>query len=160
MRSSLLDLPHANPRHLVAGLLGQLRALDPDAQATVLADPLARLVVVGQEGVKRLVRHLVFQHVLGAVLLGEGVAHLVHAATGVDLLPVHFAIPSRGSFTGAYSSRPGDIGVAQTGFNARDPWLFGSPVMARSSSTGPATSKLCGMLNANFREDPYFCVAG
>src|SRR3712207_1074443 len=132
MRSSLLDLPDANPRHLVAGLLGQLRALDPDAQATVLADPLARLVV-GQEGVKRLVRHLVFQHVRGAVLLGEGVAHLVHAATGVDLLPVHFATPSRGSFTGAYSSRPGDIGVAQTGFNARDPWLFGSPVDRKST---------------------------
>ena len=60
----------------------------------MVLDPLVCPVVVGQEGVKRLVRHLVFQRVRSALLLGEGVAHLVHAATGVDLLPVHFTTPS------------------------------------------------------------------
>lgn len=93
MPSSLLDLPNVNPRHIVAALLGQLRALDPNAEAAVFLDPLAHLIVVGQEGIKRLARYLILQGVRGTVLLGECVAHLLHSPPGVDLLPSHFAPP-------------------------------------------------------------------
>ena len=93
MPSSLLDLPNVNPRRVVAGLLGQLRAPDPDAEAAVFLDPLARSVIVGPEGIKRLVRYLVLQGVRGAVLSGEVVVHLFHSPPGVDLLPSHFATP-------------------------------------------------------------------
>ena len=103
--SSLLDLLNVDPRHVVSCLLGKLRAPDPDTESAVFLDPLARPIVVGQEDVKRLVRHLVFQRVLSAVFLNEGVAHLVHTATGVDPLPVHFATPSYDSPSSGYFSR-------------------------------------------------------
>ena len=93
MPSSLFDLPNVKSRYIIAGLLGQLRALDPDAEAALFLDPLAHLIVVGQKGIKRLVRYLVLQGVRGAVFLGECVAHLFHSPPGVDLLPSHFATP-------------------------------------------------------------------
>jgi hypothetical protein len=93
MPSSPLDLLNVYPRHIVAGLLGQLRAPDPDAEAAVFLDPLAHPIVVGQEGIKRLVCYLVLQGVRGAILLGEVVAHHFHLPPGVNLFPSHFANP-------------------------------------------------------------------
>src|SRR5918998_320278 len=65
--SGLLDHLNVDPRHVVSWLLRKLRAPDPDPESAVVLDPLARPVVVGQENVKRLVRHLVFQRVRSAV---------------------------------------------------------------------------------------------